>query len=319
MPPISFALVVLAGGFLFSYPKEFPPPEDYRVDEEWEGEPGISVTYFGASTILISDEKTSILIDGFFSRPSWSRLVFRRISPDVDRITEALACCAKDVDVIFVSHSHHDHAMDVGVVAERTGADVVGSASVGAIARAASGAQINFLPTNDRQEHKYGEFLITTFETPHSEPTSYVGNLNPAFSYPARVSDFRADVNYSFLVHHPLLRVLVVPSANFQFGALRDVETDVSMISIGGVSTKEADFFEGYWREAVKERGAKLIIPIHWDDFSEPISSELPALPHFADYVPASHGRLKKFALIDGVSYKYLRPLRKVKLTRRIK
>lgn len=316
MTPVSIVLLMLGGGLLFSHPKDFPPLEDYYVEEETIEKPGLFITFYGATTIMISDERTSILIDGFFSRPSWRELAFHKISPDTDRIKAMLACCASSVDAIFVSHSHHDHAMDSGSVAAQTGATVLGSPSVGLIAKASTKSLVSFVELKDRAKYIFGEFIITAIETPHSAPPAYPGLIGRDFSYPASASDFRVDLNYSFFIYHPELSLLVVPSGNYRTGDFIGFQSDVSMISIGGISTRDESFFDTYWKETVVDRGAKLAIPIHWDDFTEPISPNLSALPYVADFMPASHAKLKRLAVLHDVKLKYLRALHKVKLSR---
>lgn len=308
MAPLSVALLFLGGGFLFSHPKNFPPPEDYLAYHEIIECPGLCVTYFGASTILISDDKNSILIDGFFSRPSWFELAFDKISPNEDRIKETLACCVGAVDAIFVSHPHHDHAMDVGSVAEKTGAAVIGSKHVGSVAKAGANSEVKFIEIAAERFYHYGLFTVSAIETPHSAPVAYPGEISATFSFPADVSEFKQDINYSFFVEHPALRILIVPSANYQPGALRHVSADVSMISLAGISTRGAEFFDGYWAEAVRGRGSGLVIPIHWDDFTQFNSPSLQPLPYFADFIITSHVRIRSLARKDGVDLKYLRP-----------
>jgi glyoxylase-like metal-dependent hydrolase (beta-lactamase superfamily II) len=78
----------------------------------------LSVRFFGTSTILITDGSASIMTDGFFSRPSFFKLA-TSIFPDAEEIDFALQNGPSKIDAIFVAHSHHDHAMDSGVVAQK--------------------------------------------------------------------------------------------------------------------------------------------------------------------------------------------------------
>jgi hypothetical protein len=52
--------------------------------------PRVTITFLGVTTLLISDGETSLMTDGFFTRPPKTRVFFGRISPDPDRIARSL-------------------------------------------------------------------------------------------------------------------------------------------------------------------------------------------------------------------------------------
>jgi L-ascorbate metabolism protein UlaG (beta-lactamase superfamily) len=66
------------------------------------------------------------MTDGFFSRPSWLPLLLTRFGPNQEERGFALSQAkVKKVDAIMVAHSHHGHAMDSGLFAQKTGATVM--------------------------------------------------------------------------------------------------------------------------------------------------------------------------------------------------
>ncbi|MDT9592015.1 hypothetical protein RDV89_02985 [Nocardioides zeae] len=96
----------------------------------------VRVQFLGVATLVISDGVSTILIDGFFSRPGVLRVRLGRLRPKERRITSALhRARTRHVDALFVAHSHYDHALDSAVVAGLTGAELHGSRSTRAIAR----------------------------------------------------------------------------------------------------------------------------------------------------------------------------------------
>ena len=99
----------------------------------------VTVTWLGVSTLLFDDGDTQILIDGFFSRPSLADIIFDRpVVNDAATINYALnEFGMRRLAAIIPTHSHFDHAMDVGSVANRSSASILGSASTVAIARGA--------------------------------------------------------------------------------------------------------------------------------------------------------------------------------------
>lgn len=96
-----------------------------------EAEPGVTVKWFGVTTLLIDDGETQIMTDGFFSRPSLLDILMKRpISPDQQSISSMIKKHnINRLAVVIPVHSHYDHAMDSGEVAKQTGALLLGSNS----------------------------------------------------------------------------------------------------------------------------------------------------------------------------------------------
>jgi L-ascorbate metabolism protein UlaG (beta-lactamase superfamily) len=94
------------------------------------------VTFLGVSSLLLQDGESAVLTDGFFSRPSLLQVGLRRIAPDRARIDAVLARAGLEhLDAVAPVHTHFDHALDSAVVAERTGAVLVGGGSAAMIGR----------------------------------------------------------------------------------------------------------------------------------------------------------------------------------------
>ena len=90
----------------------------------------LTVTWAGVTTLLIDDGTSALMTDGFFSRPGLLEVGLRRLSPSAPRIDGCLTRLGVDrLEAVLPVHTHFDHAMDSAVVAERTGARVVGGTS----------------------------------------------------------------------------------------------------------------------------------------------------------------------------------------------
>ena len=90
----------------------------------------LTVTWAGVTTLLIDDGESAVMTDGFFSRPSLAEVGLRSLSPSAPRIDGSLARIGvQRLEAVMPVHTHFDHAMDTAVVAERTGAKVVGGTS----------------------------------------------------------------------------------------------------------------------------------------------------------------------------------------------
>ena len=96
----------------------------------------LSVTWLGGSTLLIDDGESAVLTDGFFSRPGLARVGLGRIAPSAARIDGCLARAGvRRLAAVLPVHTHYDHALDSAVVAERTGATLIGGESAANVGR----------------------------------------------------------------------------------------------------------------------------------------------------------------------------------------
>jgi L-ascorbate metabolism protein UlaG (beta-lactamase superfamily) len=250
---------------------------------------GLTAQWFGVTTLLISDGETGIMIDGFLSRPSWRRVVFRKLEPDLGHVRTVL----KDakVDAVFVSHAHYDHALDAPAVATEKQAMLLGAESVLHIARAAGMTRERLCAITHGDRITIGKFDIQAFRSPHS-PTFIHGAIDESFEVPAHALDYKLGVNFSFLLRHPAGDVLVVPSANSVKGMLAGTTADIVFLGIGQLGKRDDQSIRDYWAEAVEERGARLVIPVHWDNFMQPFEAPLQPFPAPFDNVERALDRL---------------------------
>jgi L-ascorbate metabolism protein UlaG (beta-lactamase superfamily) len=302
--PVVLFLLLLAGiGIALNWRPLLPLVGEVRPVTQPAAEAGLlQAQFFGTSTLLISDGATRLMCDGFFSRPSWLRLLATPLEPDEARIQAALAQGdVTTLDAVFVAHSHHDHAMDAGRVAARTGALLYGSASTHQIARGDGLAPERMRLLQPGQAQVIGSFTLTAFETPHSPEPVFPGFITEPFKFPARLSQFKEGQSYSFLLEHARGNLLIVPSANYRPGAFAGVKADTVVLGIGGLGRQSNDFVQAYWRETVVQTGAKRVVPVHWDDFGLGLDEPLQAMPYALDRVDLGLSRLQELAASHGV------------------
>lgn len=274
--------------------------------------PGLRATFFGTTTVLLTDGVSSILIDGFFTRPSWWRMLRGNLSPDTEEIDFALSKAPRTIDAIFVAHSHHDHAMDSGVVAIKTGAVVYGAESTLNIARGQLTPEKQLKNLVVRSPLQIGKFRVTAYETPHSPKPINVGFITEPLKTPAKLSDYQMAENFSFLVEHPLGKILIVPSANYTPNVFENIKADMVFLGIGALGKQSNEFATTYWNEVVRKTGAKLVFPIHWDDFTKSLRYPLVPLPRILDNVPVGVSRVKDLANIDNITVRFFPVLQEV-------
>src|SRR5690349_2224975 len=84
----------------------------------------VTLRYLGVAGWELSDGSHTVLIDPYFSRPSLADGV--SVQPDLAAIA---ARAPQRAELILISHSHVDHALDAAAVAQRSGAMVLGTES----------------------------------------------------------------------------------------------------------------------------------------------------------------------------------------------
>lgn len=242
------------------------------------------------------------MIDGFLTRPSLATLLSDRLRPNCRRINFAFdEARIRHLNAIFVAHAHHDHAMDAPRIAEATGALLFGSQSTSYIAQGAGLPTEQIRVVTEDRTIPIGDFRVSFIRTPHSPDSFFQGELVRPLPQPARVGEYRARDNFSFFVEHGRDRILVVTSTNFRPGAFRNLRASVVFLSIGALGVQSASFVEDYWREAVLASGARLVIPIHWDDFTRPLNRPLIPMPRVADDFDRGMRSILLLANRDGI------------------
>jgi L-ascorbate metabolism protein UlaG (beta-lactamase superfamily) len=249
------------------------------VTRESDIENQVTVTYFGTSTLLISDGTNKLLIDGFFSRPTISELLWgfepnKKVNDEIIRRHNL-----GDLSVIIPVHSHHDHAMDAPYIAKFTSATLLGTSSTLNIQGDSEIAADKWEKAELYVPYTYGDFKVTLLPTEHGKVPSFLKSIlgmgeeiTSPLEYPSKLWDYSESSAYSVLVEHQNTNLLVHASTGFKDDALKYVEADWIFLGIAGLGKMSTDRQKSYIDNTVTAIGASKVIPIHWDDimrFSE--------------------------------------------------
>ena len=251
--------------------------------------PAVTATWFGVTTILFDDGETQILIDGFISRPSFIESLFGvPVASDAPMINYVLnEYGMQRLAAIIPAHSHHDHAMDVGAIANRSSASIIGSETTANIARGAGVPEDQIIVAEAGARYTFGDFTVTLLPCPHAPvglrgtvPLS--GTLDEPLVMPAPVDAWRMGGAWSIVVSHLQGTTIVQGSAGFVEGALDDVAADVVMLGVDMLESLGRDYAEDYWQSLVTATGARAVIPVHFEDFTRPFG-EIVLMPALLD------------------------------------
>ncbi|MFL1426862.1 MULTISPECIES: MBL fold metallo-hydrolase [unclassified Nocardiopsis] len=261
----------------------------------------VRVVFLGVSTLLVTDGVNAVLTDGFFSRPGKLRLALGRLSPDRRRVRGALERFGIDrLDAVFVVHSHFDHALDAPLVAQLTGARLIGSESTRNVAAGQGFAPEGFDVAVVGEPVRFGAFTLTALAAGHSPGDIAPGEIDRPLGA-GRVGEFRTGDCYSLHVAHPDGELLVHASANWVPGALDGYRADTVYLGVGALGKQDHGFREDYWHHVVERTGARRVVPIHWDDFTVSLDRPPRPLPALVDDLGTTLGFLSRRAGAVGV------------------
>lgn len=265
----------------------------------------LTLTWLGVSTVLVDDGNCAVLTDGFFSRPGLPEVALGKLNPSTARIETTLARAGIErLAAVLPVHTHYDHALDSAVVAQYTGAVMVGGESAANIARGQGLPDDRIVVATPGMEMDFGSFGITLVESEHCPPDRFPGTITTPVVPPARASAYRCGEAWSTLLHHrPSGRHLLIQgSAGFVPGALAGRSAEVAYLGVGQLGVQPSDYLTRYWEETVAAVGARRVVLIHWDDFFRPLTKPLRALPYAGDDLDVTLRTFAGLARRDGVS-----------------
>ncbi|EKE23227.1 MAG: hypothetical protein ACD_6C00558G0004 [uncultured bacterium] len=253
---------------------------------------GLTVKFFGVSTLLLDDGHDQILIDGFFSRPSLWQVLSRPIQSDKPLLEQRHELSR--TKAILVSHSHYDHVLDVPALLEMLPETaVVGSPSTLNIARANPQVTPQQLqPVKPWQVQQWGHFQITAIPSQHTPPTVVNDDLGEEllqpFTLPAKFSEFKEGGSFDYLIEHAGHKILVKASTGFIPEQLQHLKVDTLFLGIAQLSRQSDAYQQQYLAETLNLLKLKVVIPVHWDNFFQPLKQPLQFLSRLADDTPKS-------------------------------
>jgi L-ascorbate metabolism protein UlaG (beta-lactamase superfamily) len=285
-----------------------PDIDDYRDRFDLpaaEPDAALSVTWLGVSTLLVDDGTSAVMTDGFFSRPGLLDVGLRRLAPSESRIDSCLNRAGVNrLAAVLPVHTHYDHVMDSAVVAQRTGARLIGGQSAANVARGQGLSAENVVVAMPGEALTLGPFSVTLIESHHCPPDRFPGEITQPVVPPVKASAYRCGETWSTLIHHAPSdrRLLIQGSAGFLSGALDGRHAEVAYLGVGQLGVQPEAYITRYWEETVGAVGARRVVLIHWDDFFRPLSEPMRALPYAGDDLDVTMRVLSRLAGRDGVA-----------------
>ncbi len=268
----------------------------------------LEIRYLGSGGHLIRRGSTAILTAPFFSNPSLLRVGAGRISPDGDRIDEAIDRILEtgerldDVRAILVGHAHYDHLMDVPRIwSEYTPqAKIFGSLTAKHILRGFDVPEDRILALNASAASRWvagrwfsvGDARFMAIESEHAPHAFgiklYGGEIREDLPQPpGRATGYKEGQTFAFLIDFldpdgsVAFRIHYQDSASntpLGFPPILD-EANRRNVDVAIVCAASFSQVEGYPEGILRALDPRYVVVGHWEDFFRSQEKPLRAVP----------------------------------------
>ena len=268
----------------------------------------MKITFFGTTTLLFDDGRDQILFDAHFTRPSIEKYIAGA------KAETNTGLCDKLIDLhhinrlraVFISHTHHDHVMDAPYVTNRCGAMIYGSSSAKNVAIGGDVPEDKTVVFHDGSEYSIGDYQIRIIKSLHSKPTKFNDDLGVPIEkplvQPASLRDYKEGGSYDFFIRHGDQKILIRPSFNYIEGQLDGIQADVLFLGVAGLAKAEEDMERAFFAETVEKTKARLVIPVHWDNFFASLEKPVEDMPELIEKTDVVFFKLAKYCEAHDVN-----------------
>jgi len=240
----------------------------------------VRLTWLGTAGMFIEDGKTGVLIDPYVSRFSMSAVAFRLpLKPDRALIRQWAEKLGREkITAVIVSHSHFDHAADAPYFAIEANAPLIGTESIVNVGRGAGLEESKLIAAKPGQTMTFGDFTVKFIESVHGPAVlgrvPFPGIIDKPLVPPAAAGKYRLGGVFALLITHPAGTILHHGSAGFKPGMYDETSVDALLLGIGGRGDTDQ-----YLENVVLKTRARLVVPIHLDNFFKPLKDGMSFLP----------------------------------------
>jgi hypothetical protein len=296
------------------------------------------IQWLGTSSWILSSGNDLVVVDPFFTRPSFVRVTASLMLPyltsdfayDPERIRAVLPELPKDTKLVLLTHAHYDHLLDVPYyINQNSGRSItyVGSLTARNILLGFKPSALDFVIAEQRPSSIKGRVRVTALHSDHAP--HFFGHkfmagevVRPMTSIPSRVGQYLEGQTLVFLVdflddqESVVWRIFINGAANSAAGAealrkhqslLNEHRINVAILCVPGWD-KVDDYPDNLLRLLRPEN----IVLSHYDDFGSPYTpgedpnNGMRFLP-FADY-DGFIERLKQFDTSNNYGFSIYEP-----------
>ncbi|MDO5132718.1 MAG: MBL fold metallo-hydrolase [Eubacteriales bacterium] len=269
----------------------------------------LKVTYFGTTTLLFDDGEDQVLFDAHITRPSLKKYIRgEKEHTNTAMCDELIRLHRIDrLRAIFISHTHHDHVMDAPYIARQCGAKIYGSESARNVALGGGIPEEQIVVFEHGSSFVVGDFKVNILASQHSKPTILNNDLGELIAeplaQPAGLREYKEGGSYDFFIEHGEQKILIRPSFNYIKGQLDGVQADVLFLGVAGIAKADAETEKNFFAETVEKTSAKLVIPVHWDNFFSPLDRPIVSMPRFVEKTEMVFFKVAKYCEAHDVNF----------------
>lgn len=246
----------------------------------------LTLTYLGVAGWSITDGTRTVLVDPYFTRPTFAKGAPVATDPRALAAAFAAKQLPERADAIVVGHSHVDHVLDAPAVAKQTGAQLLGTSSTANYALAAGLPANQVVPVKGGEDYAFDGFSIRVIPGLHSalDDKHLFGSnqVIPPGLLPRTMEQFAEGGTLNYLIRLGGHQVLVIGSANFIEREVDGLRPDIALIAPG----LRQEIYDYSCRLMRALGNPPTVITTHFDAWTKPALTPLSpdALKDLADF-----------------------------------
>ncbi len=130
-------------------------------------------------------------------------------------------------------------------------------------------------------------FSISAIPPLHTPPTAVNNDLGQKIVHPlplpVRFSEFKEGHSFDYLIEYHRCRILVKASTGASANQFKNIRTDVLFLGIAQLSRQAPGYQQRYLMHTLGTLKPEIVVPMHWDDFFQPLHQPLQFLLRTAD------------------------------------
>lgn len=239
--------------------------------------------WLGSTHFIVRDDQTNIQFDPFVTHPSLTDfLFFRKVNSDhllVNQWVNKIGL--KSLDAIFVTHTHWDHVLDLEPFMKLSGsANIYGSSSARNFALGQNIEENRIRVIEDNLETQIKSFKVSAFKSVHTPHFMDIllmsGEIENPLALPTALWNLKEGGSYFVYLEHKNGNILFHSSSttNPYMKDYKKYKPKILFLTIANrKSTKDQI------DNIIKPLNPEIIIPMHFDNFFEPLKENPNNLP----------------------------------------
>jgi L-ascorbate metabolism protein UlaG (beta-lactamase superfamily) len=254
-------------------------------------------TWFGTTHIHIKDGDTNIMFDPFITHPTIMDLALRTKVKSDEKLVDKWLKKANltHVDAVFINHAHFDHIMDFHTILKKFGAVGFGSQSSINYALGQGVSKATLRPLKDKSTIQIESYMVTALKAQH--PPHFMGHIfmdgeiEKPFTLPDTVWKMKKGEDLVYYLANKKGNIFFHPFANKSpyYKSYKDYPAKILFLGVSKRSSTKDQI-----EQIVRPIGAKIVIPIHQDNFFVELRENPPEL--FLSKMDEWYATFKKLA-----------------------